>query len=200
MKINYYVLPLLLAGSLFYSQDKITKKNGNSVDVKLIEIGPSNITYKELDNPDGPNHSMDKSEVYEITYSNGKTEILGKYKTVDEAKSLIIAKINEYGIDRDRNDLSLHAEFDGENIKINSLNAKGKIIHAGDFWDLSKVVAFHDLSKRKDNIAYLNIVTYKITKSKRELSKLVIKLTDYEVAADVLEAMKDLKIMLKKDL
>jgi protein-arginine kinase activator protein McsA len=59
-------------------------------------------------------------------------------------------------------------------------------------------VAFHNISKRKDNIAYLNIVTYKITKSKRAL-KLVIKLTDYEAAENVLEAMKDLKIMLKKD-
>jgi len=199
MKINYYILPLLLAGSLFYSQDKITKKNGSTVDVKLIEIGSSNITYKELDNPDGPSHSMDKSEVYEITYNNGKTEILGKYKTADEAKSLIIAKINEYGIDRDRNDLSLRSEFDGDNIKINSVNMKGRVVHEGDLWDLSKVIAFHEISKRKDNIAYLNIITYKITKSKRELSKLVIKMTDYEATAQVLEAMKDLRTMLKKD-
>ncbi|AZA83878.1 hypothetical protein C1637_13400 [Chryseobacterium lactis] len=199
MKINYYVLPLLLTGSLFYSQDKITKKNGSTVDVKLIEIGSSNITYKELDNPDGPSHSMDKSEVYEIAYSNGKTEILGKYKTADEAKSLIIAKINEYGIDRDRNDLSLRSEFDGDNIKINSVNMKGRVVHEGDLWDLSKVIAFHEISKRKDNIAYLNIITYKITKSKRELSKLVIKMTDYEATAQILEAMKDLRIMLKKD-
>ncbi len=199
MKINYYILPLLVAGNLLYSQDKISKKNGSSFDAKLIDVGSSEITYKELDNPEGPTHSLDKSEIYQITYSNGKTEVLGKYKTVDEAKNLIVSKINDYGIDRDRNDLSLRAEFDGDNIKINSLNAKGRIVHEGDFWDLSKVVAFHNISNRKDNIAYLNIVTYKITKSKRALSKLVIKLTDYEAAENVLEAMKDLKIMLKKD-
>ncbi|GEM_PF-810912 len=200
MKINYYILPLLVAGNLLYSQDKISKKNGSSFDAKLIDVGSSEITYKELDNPEGPTHSLDKSEIYQIiTYSNGKTEVLGKYKTVDEAKNLIVSKINDYGIDRDRNDLSLRAEFDGDNIKINSLNAKGRIVHEGDFWDLSKVVAFHNISKRKDNIAYLNIVTYKITTSKRALSKLVIKLTDYEAAENVLEAMKDLKIMLKKD-
>lgn len=174
-------------------------KNGSSFDAKLIEVGPTNITYKELDNPDGPTHSLDKSEIYQITYINGKTDVLGKYKTADEAEKFIISKINEYGIDRDRNDLSLHAEFEGNNIKINSLNAKGRIVHEGDFWDFSKVVAFHNISRRKDNIAYLNIVTYKITKSKKELNKLVIKLTDHEVAANVLEAMKDLKIMLKED-
>ncbi|PWN71736.1 hypothetical protein C1631_003690 [Chryseobacterium phosphatilyticum] len=199
MKINYCILPLLVAGNLFYSQDRISKKNGSTFDAKLIGIGSTDITYKELDNADGPTHSLDKSEVYQITYNNGKVDILGKYKTPEEARNFIVSKINEYGIDRDRNDLSLRAEFDGENIKINSLNGKGRTVHEGDFWDLSKVVAFHDISKRKDNIAYLNIVTYKITKSKRELSKLVIKLTDYEVAAQVLEAMKDLKIMLKKD-
>ncbi|MDM1554764.1 MULTISPECIES: hypothetical protein [Chryseobacterium] len=196
MKINYY----MVAGNIFYSQDKISKKNGSSLDVKLVEIGSSEITYKDLDNLEGPVHSLNKSEVYQITYSTGKTDVLGRYKTAEDAKNFIISNINEYGIDRDRNDLSLRAEFDGDNIKINSLNAKGRIVHEGDFWDISKVVAFHNVSKRKDNIAYLNIVTYKITKSKRELSKLVIKLTDYEVAANVLEAMKDLNIMLKKDL
>lgn len=200
MKTKIYTLPLLLIGVLSYSQDKIVKKNGNSFDAKIVEVNASGITYKELDYLDGPTHSLNKSEIYQINYSNGKTEVLGKYKTADDAKNFILTRINEYGIDRDRNDLWLHADFEGENIKINSLNAKGRIVHEGDLWDISKVVAFHEVSKRKDNIAYLNIVTYKITKSKRELSKLVIKLTDYEVAANVLEAFKDLNIMLKKDL
>lgn len=199
MKINYYVLPLLLAGTLYYSQDKISRKNGQIFEGKVVQVGQSTVTYKSLDNPDGPIRSEDKAEIYEIIYENGQKEVLGKYKTVDEAKSFIISKINEFGIDRDRKDLSLHAEFEGDNIKINSVNIKGRVVHEGDLWDLSKVVAFHDISRRKDNIAYLNVVTYKITKSKRELSKLVIKITDYEVAANVLEAMKDVKIMLKKD-
>lgn len=199
MRTKNYVFPLLLMAISCYSQDRISRKNGTSIDVKLVEIGSSNITYKELDNPDGPTHSLDKSEIYQITYNNGKTEVLGKYKTPEEARNFIISQINEYGIDRDRNDLSLKADFEGDNIKINSLNKKGKIVHEGNLWDLSKVVAFHELSKRKDNIAYLNIVTYEISKSKRELKKLVIKMTDYEAAANLLEAMKDLRIMLKKE-
>lgn len=199
MRTKNYVFPLLLMAISCYSQDRISRKNGTSIDVKLIEIGSSNITYKELDNPDGPIHSLDKSEIYQITYNNGKTEVFGKYKTAEGARNFIISQINEYGIDRDRNDLSLKADFEGDNIKINSLNKKGKIVHEGNLWDLSKVVAFHELSKRKDNIAYLNIVTYEISKSKRELKKLVIKMTDYEAAANLLEAMKDLRIMLKKE-
>lgn len=198
MKTKIYALPLLLMGVLCYSQDKIVKKNGNSFEAKLIEIGGSSITYKELDNLDGPIHSLDKSEVYQITYGNGKTDVLGKYKTEEEARNFIISKINEYGIDCDRNDLSLKTEFEGSDIKISSVNAKGRIVHDGDLWDISKIVNFHKISKRKDNIAFLNIVTYKTSKSNRELSKLVIKMTDYEEAVNLLEAFKDLNIMLKK--
>ncbi|RXM39235.1 hypothetical protein BOQ62_12970 [Chryseobacterium sp. CH21] len=186
-------------GIVCYSQDKISMKNGTSLDVKLIEIGTSNITYKELDNLDGPSHAIDKSEVFQISYNNGKTDVLGKYKTIDEAKNLIISKINEFGIDRDRSNLTLQADFEGDNVKINSVNAKGRIVNEGDLWDMSKVVAFHNISKRKDNVFYLNIVTYKIKKTEKELSKLVIKMTNYEAAESTLEAMKDLKIMLKKD-
>ncbi|MBV8327627.1 hypothetical protein [Chryseobacterium sp.] len=197
MKLQIYILPLLLMGISGYSQDKVLKKNGTSFDAKLVEIGSSSITYKESDNLEGPVHSIDKSEIYQIIYGNGKSQTLGKYKTTDEARHFILSGINEYGIDRDRNDLSLHAEFEGDHIKINSVNAKGRVVHEGDLWDVSKVVAFHKLSQRKDNITYLNMVTYKTTKSKRELSKLVIKMTDYKVAADVLEAIKDLHCMLK---
>ncbi len=149
MRTKNYVFPLLLMAISCYSQDIISRKNGTSMDVKLLEIGSSNITYKELDNPDGPTHSLDKSEIYQITYNNGKTEVLGKYKTANEARNFVISQINEYGIDRDRNDLSLKAYFEGDHIKINSLNKKGKIVHEGNLWDLSKVVAFHELSKKR---------------------------------------------------
>ncbi|MGR3857414.1 hypothetical protein [Chryseobacterium indologenes] len=199
MKTKLYILPLLLMGVVCYSQDKISMKNGTLLDVKLIEIGTSNITYKELDNLDGPIHAIDKSEVFQISYNNGKTDVLGKYKTVDEAKDLIVSKINEFGVDRDRSSLTLQAAFEEDNIKINSVNAKGRIVNEGDLWDMAKVVAFHNISKRKDNVFYLNIVTYKIKNTEKELSKLVIKMTNYEAAESVLEAMKDLKIMLKKE-
>jgi hypothetical protein len=115
--------PLLLMGTLTYAQDKISGKM-EQIWKLLIEIGPTTITYKELDNLEGPMHSLDKSEVYQITYNNGKTEVLGKYKTLEEAMHFITSNINEYGIDRDRNDLSLHAEFQGDNIRINSLNKR----------------------------------------------------------------------------
>ncbi|GAA5101342.1 hypothetical protein GCM10023210_40930 [Chryseobacterium ginsengisoli] len=199
MKNKNYILPLLCVGTFCFCQDKISKKNGEQFDAKIVEIGSSNIIYKELDNLDGPAHSLNKSEVYQINYSNGKTEVLGKYSNVEDAKNFIVNKINEFGIDRDNDNQRLQAEFEGDQIKINSINRKGRIVDEGDLWDLSKVVKFHNISARKNNVFYLNIVTYKSRKSKSELDKLVIKFTDYQAAVELLEAMKDLQVMLKKD-
>ncbi|GAA4166404.1 hypothetical protein GCM10022217_40140 [Chryseobacterium ginsenosidimutans] len=199
MNNKSYILPLLFIGTFCFCQDKISKKNGEQFDAKIIEIGSSNIIYKEMDNPDGPTHSLNKSEIFQITYNNGKAEVFGKYSNVDDAKSFIINKINEFGIDRENDNQRLQAEFEGDKIKINSINKKGRVVDEGGIWDLSKVVKFHNISARKNNVFYLNIVTYKIKKSNSELDKLVIKFTDYEAAVELLEAMKDLQIMLKKD-
>ncbi|CAM3116175.1 hypothetical protein DRF59_14200 [Chryseobacterium flavum] len=200
MKTKLYFLPFLLMGITCYSQDKISMKNGSSLDVKLIEIGTSNITYKELDNLDGPIHSLDKSKIYKVTYNNGKTDILGKFQSIDEIKSFIINKINEYGVDRDNGMLKLAAEFEGNNIRINSVNNKGRVYYEDKYWwDISRVVEFHNISRRNNGTVFLNIVTYKSRKSKTELDKLVIKLVDYETAIALLDAFKDLNLMLKKD-
>ncbi|MCS3528776.1 hypothetical protein [Chryseobacterium sp. JUb7] len=199
MKNKNYILPLLCFSTFYFCQDKISKKNGHQLDAKIIEIGPSNIIYKELDNLDGPTRSLDRSEIFQITYNNGKTEVFGKYSNTNDVKDFIVNKINEFGIDRDDDHQKLQAKFEGDQIEINSINKKGKVLNEDVFWDLSKVIKFHNISARKNNVYYLNIVTYKTEKSKVEIDKLVIKMTDYEAAVNVLEAMKDLQIMLKKD-
>lgn len=200
MKTKIYTLPLLLLGVSCYSQDKISKKNGTSFDAKIIEVGGSDVTYKELDYLEGPVHSLKKSEIYKITYGNGKEDLLGKYHNVDEVKTFITDKIKEFGADRDNGMLRLAAEFEGNNIRINSVDKKGKLYYEGDWWDLSKVVDFHKVSKRKNGDAFLNIVTYKVKRSSEKLDKLVIRMINYGVAEELSEAFKDLNIMLKKDL
>ncbi|OCA71988.1 hypothetical protein BBI01_07475 [Chryseobacterium artocarpi] len=198
MKTKMYAFPLLLMGVLCYSQDKIIKKNGNSFEAKIIEVGASNITYKELDYQDGPTHSLNKPEIYKIIYGNGKEDLLGKYHNVDEVKAFIADKIREFGADRDNGMLRLAAEFEGNNIRINSVDKNGKLYYKGDLWDLSKVVEFHKVSKRKNGDAFLNIVTYKVKRSSEKLDKLVIRVMNYGIAEELSEAFKDLNIMLKK--
>ncbi|MDQ1096373.1 MULTISPECIES: hypothetical protein [Chryseobacterium] len=172
-------------------------KNGEQADVRIIEVNPDLVTYKEIDNTDGPLHSIHKSDIYQIIYQNGKTDVFGKYANAEEARRFIGNAINEFGIDRDYDWQGLRAEFEGGRVKINSINKKGRVVDEGDFWDLDKVIKFHKISLRSNNICYLNIVTTRFRGSKSEVDKLVIKMTDYQAAEGVLNAMKDLQLMHK---
>ncbi|AZB26560.1 MULTISPECIES: hypothetical protein [Chryseobacterium] len=61
MKTRMYTLPLLVLGICGYSQDRIVRKNGISFEAEIIEIGASDIIYKELDHLEGPIHSLNTS-------------------------------------------------------------------------------------------------------------------------------------------
>lgn len=195
---NTLFLAFSFATLLVNAQDQIIKKNGTSLDAKITEVEQWKISYKKFDNLDGPTYVVDKAEIYKIIFNDKTEETLGKYPTADAAKDFIISKINEFGIDRDNNNERLSAQFIGDNLKINSVNKKGKVTDDGDEWDFHNVIKFHDLSPRKD-VYYLNIVTKRFKKSATEVDKLVIKFTDFQAADDVLFAMKDLQFILKRD-
>lgn len=59
---------------LTQAQDVLVKKNGDEVNVKVLEITPDAIKYKRTDNPEGPTISVLKSEVFMIKYANGTRE------------------------------------------------------------------------------------------------------------------------------
>ncbi|WP_336687465.1 hypothetical protein [Chryseobacterium bernardetii] len=51
----------IIAGICGYSQDRIVRKNGISFEAEIIEVGASDIIYKELDHLEGPIHSLNTS-------------------------------------------------------------------------------------------------------------------------------------------
>jgi hypothetical protein len=74
---------LLIALLLLFSwattaqaQDLLTRRNGEEVQVKILEITPDLVKYRRTDNPDGPLISVLKSEVFMIRYANGTRDIL----------------------------------------------------------------------------------------------------------------------------
>jgi hypothetical protein len=71
------LLLLILSGIYSYAQDTLRMKAKN-VPCKVIEIGIDEIKYKEFDNLEGPVIVVDKRDVYEIRYQNGKKEIISK--------------------------------------------------------------------------------------------------------------------------
>ena len=66
---------LLLAGSA-RAQDLLTKRNGDEVLVKVVEITPAEVKYRRADNPDGPLISVYRADVFMIRYANGTKEML----------------------------------------------------------------------------------------------------------------------------
>ncbi len=57
-----------------FAQDKIYRKNGQTVNCKVIEIGTETVKYKPTDNPNGPDYSIDKSRIKKIVFEGGKEE------------------------------------------------------------------------------------------------------------------------------
>ncbi|MDU0369749.1 hypothetical protein ACFPAF_05030 [Hymenobacter endophyticus] len=70
-------LILLLAGFAAHAQDLLTKTTGEEVQVKVLEITPTEVRYKRTDNPDGPLITMRRTDVFMIRYANGTKEMLG---------------------------------------------------------------------------------------------------------------------------
>ena len=68
---------LALTGSVAGAQDLLTKRNGDEVAVRVVEITPSEVKYRRTDNPDGPLISVWRSDVFMIRYANGTKEVMG---------------------------------------------------------------------------------------------------------------------------
>ena len=71
---------LFLSASLFFlsmagkSQDKIYRNNGKIVEAKIIEIGSSEIKYREFNNQDGPIYVLETDRIKKIVFQNGKEQ------------------------------------------------------------------------------------------------------------------------------
>lgn len=58
-----------------FSQDKIYRKGGQTLKVKVVEVGVDEIKYKLYDEPDGPTYGIEKDRILKIVYQSGRTEI-----------------------------------------------------------------------------------------------------------------------------
>lgn len=64
--------------SAINSQDVLTLKNGEQVNVKVIEITDSEIKYRKSDNLQGPLRIVTKAEVFSIKYENGAKDVFNE--------------------------------------------------------------------------------------------------------------------------
>lgn len=75
MKKFIYTLMLVVSWTFCFSQDVVTKKNGDEIKTKLIEITTDQVKYKKFENLEGPTYSILKSELFMIKYENGTKDV-----------------------------------------------------------------------------------------------------------------------------
>lgn len=67
-------IALVAAGNAL-AQDKLYKRNGDVLDVKVKEVGTREISYKRASNAEGPTYIINKSEIERIEYENGSEDV-----------------------------------------------------------------------------------------------------------------------------
>ena len=61
-----------------HAQDRLRLRNGSSLEVKVMEVGTREVTYKRFDNQNGPTYRIVRSSVESIQYENGTKEEFGR--------------------------------------------------------------------------------------------------------------------------
>lgn len=69
-------ISLICAGCLnAAAQDVITRKNGEDIKARIVEVTEDAIKYKRENLPDGPLFSISKSDVLMVTYQDGSRDV-----------------------------------------------------------------------------------------------------------------------------
>lgn len=77
-KIILFATFVLLSMMTAKAQDIITKKNGDDIKSKIIEVGTNEIKYKLYDEPDGATYILRKNDILLITYETGRREVFNE--------------------------------------------------------------------------------------------------------------------------
>jgi hypothetical protein len=75
MKISLLsLLCCLLSWHVLQAQDIITKRTGESLKAKVLEITPTEVKYKEFERMEGPTYTVAKADIMLIQYEDSKNE------------------------------------------------------------------------------------------------------------------------------
>jgi len=203
----YLLLPafLMLLSSDVFSQDKIYLKNGENINVKILEVNLDDLKYKKFSNQEGPLYTIIKSDIHMVIYENGETDIFKSTNSnyigsssLEKTKSIIIQIINNYGS-------SLHgrnpfqASFEGEYLRIRETNRnQTSVIYDLGAFDFSNVYKFDGVSYRSTGRAYVNIWVLNKRKQYWKKEKLVIGISDHYNAKKLDDALMEYSRLIKK--
>ncbi|NQW77703.1 MAG: hypothetical protein HQ449_00150 [Chitinophagaceae bacterium] len=73
----------LLSTTLCFSQDVLTKKSGDDILAKVLEVTSTEVKYKKFDNQSGPIFTILKSELLMVRYENGTKDLFNETKKIE---------------------------------------------------------------------------------------------------------------------
>ena len=89
MKNTFAILfALIVFIPVVKSQDLITKKTGEDISSKVVEINLNEVKYKKWDNQDGPLISISKSDILMIRYQNGTKDLFNNENVSSSIKEV----------------------------------------------------------------------------------------------------------------
>jgi hypothetical protein len=84
MKYILLFILFICSSNIIKAQDTLSIRSGENILVKVIEVGTSEVKYKKLDNLNGPDFSILKSDLLMIKYENGTKEDFSSIKKIEE--------------------------------------------------------------------------------------------------------------------
>jgi hypothetical protein len=84
MKNILLFILFVCSSNIIQAQDTLSMRSGENILVKVIEVGTTEVKYKKLDNLNGPDFSILKSDLLTIKYENGTKDDFSSIKKIEE--------------------------------------------------------------------------------------------------------------------
>ncbi len=88
MKKIFFVFGFLSLCASSFAQDVITKKSGEDIRAKVLEVTQDAVKYVKEPNPNGPTYTISKADILLITYQDGSKDIFSDYKAKRQTNTL----------------------------------------------------------------------------------------------------------------
>lgn len=209
--IKIYKLIILLLVTIYSSnaQDLIVKKNGDVIESKVELIKTDEVKYKKYNNLEGASYIISTRNISKIKFENGTIEEFENsgnmnVASIEETKKRIISLINKYGFEEDTFKRKYLASFEGDylRLKVTKKNSK-EPANEGLLYDFGNVYKFDGVSKRKKNLAFMNIfasILKNPKKDKWDKHKLIMRVDGGAQADAIMGALKKYnKLLISKE-
>jgi len=190
------------------AQDVIITTNNEEISAKIEEYHIETISYKKFENLSGPSYHIKKSHVSKIVFENGNIEtfditldVTNEDSLLEELKAYIIKSISEYCYEEDGFKEPYKAIFEGDYLRLIILNKNLTRERSSLLYDFENVYVFQKVSKRKNDIAFINIfvpILKNEEKNKWDKHKLIMRVDGHEMADSIVNALKQYNELLIK--